>query len=116
MKNVTITLTNILLTIGSGVIRHILLIKFKETAPQQEIEKLEGLFIDMPDKVEGVVSVEWGINDSPENKNKDYTHTVFMTFADEAGRQNYLPHPEHNALKQVFRPLLEDIIVFDYQV
>ncbi|HAS6410305.1 TPA: hypothetical protein I7256_22925, partial [Vibrio vulnificus] len=29
-------------------------------------------------------------------------------------RQNYLPHVEHEALKQVFRPLLKDIIVFDY--
>ncbi|EPF2931244.1 Dabb family protein, partial [Vibrio navarrensis] len=26
------------------------------------------------------------------------------------------PHPEHDALKQVFRPLLEDIVVFDYTI
>ncbi|GAL21185.1 stress responsive alpha-beta barrel domain protein Dabb [Vibrio maritimus] len=39
-----------------------------------------------------------------------------MTFRDEAGRQNYLPHPEHNALKKVFRPILEDIVVFDYSL
>jgi len=70
----------------------------------------------MPNKVEGVISVEWGINDSPENKNKGYTHTVLMTFLDEKGRQNYLPHPEHEALKDIFIPLLEDIVVFDYQV
>ncbi|WGV97870.1 Dabb family protein [Vibrio sp. YMD68] len=96
------------------MIRHILLIKFKDSSPCSEIEKLKGLFASMPEKVEGVVSVEWGINDSPEDKNKGYTHSVMMTFADEAGRQNYLPHPEHEALKQVFRPLLEDIVVFDY--
>ena len=98
------------------MIRHILLIKFKETAEPAKVAELRALFEAMPNKVEGVVSVEWGVNDSPEGKNKDYTHSVVMTFADEAGRQNYLPHPEHNALKQVFRPLLEDIIVFDYQV
>ncbi len=69
----------------------------------------------MPGKVDGVVSVEWGINDSPEGLNRGYTHSVLMTFVDEAGRQNYLPHPEHDALKQVFIPLLEDIVVFDYQ-
>lgn len=96
------------------MIRHILLIKFKETSMLSEIEKLKGLFESMPERVEGVVSVEWGINDSPEGKNKGYTHSVLMTFADEAGRQNYLPHAEHEALKQVFRPLLEDIVVFDY--
>lgn len=98
------------------MIRHILLIKFKEYSQASEIMKLKALFESMPEKVEGVVSVEWGMNDSPEGKNKEYTHSVLMTFTDENGRQNYLPHPEHEALKDVFRPLLEDIIVFDYQV
>lgn len=96
------------------MIRHILLIKFKDSSPLSEIDKLKGLFEAMPEKVAGVESVEWGVNDSPEGKNKGYTHSVLMTFADEAGRQNYLPHVEHKALKQVFRPLLEDIVVFDY--
>lgn len=97
------------------MIKHILLIKFKEEATNAEITKLQRLFEAMTDKVDGVVSVEWGENDSPEGKNKGYTHSVLMTFLDEAGRQHYLPHPEHEALKEVFRPLLEDIIVFDYQ-
>ncbi|WCE29369.1 Dabb family protein [Vibrio sp. SCSIO 43137] len=98
------------------MIRHILLIKFKTDASENEISNLFHLFKAMPDKVEGVESVEWGINDSPEGKNKGYTHSVVMTFADEAGRQNYLPHKEHAALKEVFRPLLEDIIVLDYSL
>jgi len=97
------------------MIRHILLIKFKHSADSSKIDKLSTLFEAMPDKVEGVISVEWGLNDSPENKNKGYTHSVVMTFANEEGRQNYLPHPEHEVLKAFFRPLLEDIIVFDYQ-
>ncbi|GIC77526.1 Dabb family protein [Moritella sp. F3] len=97
------------------MIRHVLLIKFKEYSEVSEIVKLKSLFESMPEKVEGVVSVEWGVNDSPEGKNKGYTHSVLMTFTDENGRQNYLPHPEHEALKDVFRPLIEDIIVFDYQ-
>ena len=98
------------------MIRHILLIKFKESAEQAKITELKELFESMPDKIDGVVSVEWGVNDSPEGKNKGYTHSVLMTFSDEEGRRNYLPHPEHDALKQVFRPLLEEVIVFDYQI
>ncbi|KXO13093.1 Stress responsive alpha-beta barrel domain protein Dabb [Moritella sp. JT01] len=98
------------------MIRHILLIKFKDSAELSQIDKLSALFESMPNKVEGVIAVEWGLNDSPENKNKGYTHSVVMTFANEEGRQNYLPHPEHEALKEVLRSLLEDIVVFDYQV
>lgn len=98
------------------MIRHILLIKFKEVSASSDIEQIQNLFMAIPEKVEGVDSVEWGKNNSPEGKNQGYTHSVLMTFADEAGRKNYLPHPEHEALKQVFGPLLDDIVVFDYQV
>lgn len=97
------------------MIRHILLIKFKPQTSETQIEELMALFVSMTEKVEGVIAVEWGENNSPEGKNQGYTHSVFMTFSGEAGRDNYLPHPEHEALKQVFRPILEDIIVFDYQ-
>ncbi len=105
-----------LAAIEDKMIRHLLLIKFKQSADSLEIEKLKGLFASMPEKVDGVLAVEWGENDSPEGKNQGFTHSVLMTFADEAGRQNYLPHPEHDALKQVFRPLLEDIVVLDYTI
>lgn len=98
------------------MIRHILLIKFKDTADSLDIANLRLLFESMPQKVEGVLSVEWGVNDSPENMNQGYTHSVLMTFANQAGRQNYLPHPEHEALKLVFGPLLENIVVFDYPI
>lgn len=98
------------------MIRHILLIQFKSTAKICEINELQASFESMPSKLEGVHSVEWGLNDSPEGKNKNYTHAVLMNFVDEAGRNNYLPHPEHGELKKLFRPILEDIVVFDYTV
>lgn len=97
------------------MIRHILLIKFKHSADAYDINQVKLLFEAMPNKVEGVVSVEWGLNDSPEGKNQGYTHCVLMTFANESARQHYLPHPEHESLKSVFLPLLDDIVVFDYQ-
>jgi len=98
------------------MIRHIILIKFKSTAKKSEINELKSSFESMPLKVEGVHSVEWGLNNSTEGKNKNYTHAVLMNFVDDAGRNNYLPHPEHVELKKLFRPLLEDLVVFDYTV
>ncbi len=98
------------------MIRHILLVKFKPEANPSKIENVRELFEAMPTKVEGVEAVEWGLNDSPEGLDQGFTHAVMMTFADEQARQNYLPHPEHEALKAVFVPLVGDIIVFDYTV
>ncbi|GAD00608.1 Dabb family protein [Agarivorans albus] len=96
------------------MIRHILLIKFKAEVSDVNIQQARQKFLDIPNKIEGVLEVEWGRNDSPEALNKNYQYSVIMTFADETARQRYLPHPEHERLKHHFVPLLEDIIVFDF--
>ena len=37
-----------------------------------------------------------------------------MTFRDEKGRDEYLPHPAHNAFKEIVKPRLEKALVLDY--
>lgn len=98
------------------MIRHILLISFKNDTPADQVAAVRSAFLAIPAKIEGVQAVEWGENDSPEGKNREFTHCVMMTFTDEAGRQRYLPHPEHEALKAIFSPVLKDIIVLDYTI
>ncbi|TNJ25612.1 stress protein [Aeromonas sobria] len=96
------------------MIRHILLIAFKQGTLPDQIEAVRAAFLAIPAKISGVMAVEWGENDSPEGKDEGFSHSVLMTFADEAARQRYLPHPDHDALKAIFRPVLERIIVLDY--
>ncbi|WP_449543734.1 Dabb family protein [Enterobacter ludwigii] len=96
------------------MIRHILFMTFTDSALPEQIQAVRSAFLQVPEQIEGITSVEWGTNDSPEEKNAGVTHCVLMTFADEAARQRYLPHPAHEALKVIFRPVLRDIIVLDY--
>ena len=96
------------------MIRHILLIAFKAGTLADDIAAVRAAFLGIPARVNGVVAVEWGENDSPEGRAEGFTHSVLMTFADEAARQHYLPHPDHEALKAIFRPVLDRIIVLDY--
>lgn len=98
------------------MIRHILLLRFKDDVNPEQIDEVGKHFTAIPSKIDGVVSTEWGPYDSSEHKNRGFTHAVLMNFADEAGRQNYLPHPEHDILRAFFKPLVQDIIVFDYIV
>lgn len=98
------------------MIRHILLITFIDSALPEQILAVRTAFLQIPDRIQGVTNVEWGINDSPEAKNAGFTHGVLMTFADEVARQRYLPHPAHDDLKAIFRPILREIIVLDYTV
>ena len=89
------------------MIRHILLIAFKPGTQPAQIDAVRTAFLAIPHQVSGVLAVEWG-------RAEGFTHSVLMTFADEAARQHYLPHPDHDALKAIFRPVLERIIVLDY--
>ncbi|MBK8946308.1 MAG: Dabb family protein [Ignavibacteriae bacterium] len=98
------------------LIRHLLLIKFKQSAKFSELEEIMVLFESLTNKIEGILSVECGVNDNPDNKNKVYTHLVMITFENDEYRRNYLMHPEHVELKKIFKPLVEELIVFDYKV
>ncbi|MCA9198571.1 MAG: Dabb family protein, partial [Planctomycetales bacterium] len=37
-----------------------------------------------------------------------------VTFADEKGREIYLPHPDHKEFGKLVGPRLADVLVFDY--
>jgi len=96
------------------MIRHVLLVRFNASAAQADIDAVFQAFVQLKEQVEGLVAVEWGTNNSPEGKNAGLTHCVLMTFKDAVARDGYLPHPAHLELKRLFRPVLAEIIVFDY--
>ena len=98
------------------MIRHILLIAFVSDITSEKLNRFREGFLGIPAVVEGISGVEWGVNDSPENKNAGFTHSVLMTFIDESALLHYLHHPEHEELKAIFLPFIRDIIVFDYLV
>jgi hypothetical protein len=81
-----------------------------------EINTVHHEFLTIKNKIDGIVDIEWGENNSPEGLNKDYSHSVLMTFKDVKSRDAYLPHPAHEKLKEIFKPTLKDIVVFDYKV
>ncbi|MDB1125186.1 Dabb family protein [Vibrio algarum] len=98
------------------MIRHIMLIETKPEATTEEMDAAKQAFMQISRLIDGIVEVEWGINDSLEGKNKNYDLAILMTFSDEEARQRYLPHPEHEALKVHFRKIIKDIVVFDYSI
>lgn len=98
------------------MIRHVLFIRFKDSATASDMATCFANFEAIQRKIDGIESVEWGENNSPEGRNKGYTHCVFMTFSDAASRDVYIPHPQHEVLKAQLGPILDDIIVFDYEI
>ena len=98
----------------SESIRHVVCFKFKSDAKPEEIQKVEKAFSALKDKIEGILSLEWGKNNSPEGLNKEFTHCFIVTFENAKAREVYLPHPEHKAFVTILKPILDDVFVIDF--
>ncbi|MEL6674581.1 MAG: Dabb family protein [Bacteroidota bacterium] len=102
-------------TMAQRNLRHVVLFKFKDDAPEAEVDKLHAAFNALPAAIPEIVDFEWGINDSPENFHQDFTHCYLVTFASTEDRDSvYTPHPQHQAFVQSLQPWLEKVFVVDY--
>jgi len=98
----------------TGVYRHVVLFKFKDSATPDQVKGVEDAFRALPSKIDTITGYEWGTNVSPEGKNDGYTHCFFVTFKDKAGLDVYLPHPAHKEFGTLLRPILDKVCVVDY--
>lgn len=99
-------------------VKHVVLMRFKPDTPPSTVADLLAALHDLRHKVPGLLDVSSGPNSSPEGLAKGFTHGFVMTFADEASRDGYLPHPDHEAVKARVLPWLDGgvdgVIVVDW--
>lgn len=98
------------------MIRHLVLLKFSPETTAERRAGLASAFATLPTQIPQVRSLEWGLNTSPEQLDKGFTHCFSLTFDDEAARDAYLPHPAHLAFVGELKPCLADVLVVDYAV
>ena len=96
------------------VLRHVVLFKFKDGTSPEKVKEIEQAFTDLPKKIHTIIDYEWGNNNSPENLGQGFTHCFLVTFKDAAGRDFYLPHPDHKAFGKILGPHLDKVLVFDF--
>ena len=96
------------------VLRHVVLFKFKDSATDADVAKVEKAFADLPSKIDEIVDYEWGTNNSPEGLNQGLTHCFLLTFKSEEDRDAYLIHPDHKAFGSVLGPHLDKVTVVDF--
>jgi hypothetical protein len=120
MKTIFLLTTALFLTMSTlanaadAPYRHVVLFKFKDSAPPEQVQSIEKAFIELAGKIDTVKGFEWGTNVSPEGLNDGFTHCFFVTFADKAGLEVYLPHAEHQAFVAKLKPILDKVCVVDY--
>jgi len=96
------------------VLRHVVSLKYKDETTREQVEEAVREFTDLQHKIPAIIGLEWGKNNSPEGKSKNFTHCFTLTFKDEKGREEYLVHAAHLALVERVGPLLADVFVMDY--
>jgi hypothetical protein len=97
------------------MIKHLLLLQFKENIDQKQINSMFIQFIGLKSTIDGINSIEYGTNKNPEKLNKNFTHAVEVTFTCLEARDRYLIHHDHKDLQTVLLDLLSDLIVFDLE-
>lgn len=97
-----------------GVVRHVVLLKFKDGASADQVRTVEEKFRALKTRIPQILDLEWGTNVSPENHAQGFTHCFFLTFKDAAARDAYLPHPAHKEFGAQLGPVLDKVLVVDY--
>ena len=97
------------------MIEHIVLLKLKPYTTDQQLQDLIDALMGMKAQISGIVDITAGINNSLEGKSHGFSYGFIVRFVDQAARDNYLPHPKHiEVATQSLRPLVDDVLVFDY--
>lgn len=98
------------------LVRHIVIFKYREGTPDGLIQQVSEAFRALPGLIPGILSFEYGVNNSLEGRNFGFSHVFTLTFANAQARDAYLPHPQHRAFGALLQRLdvVEDIFVIDY--
>lgn len=97
-----------------SVFRHVVLFKYKAGTTPEQVQAIEDAFLALKGKIDAVKDIETGTDESTENLSKGFTNCFIVTFADPAGRDIYLPHPEHKTFVEFAGPFLEEALVVDF--
>ena len=101
---------------SSGDLRHVVIFKFKETSSKASVDSVVNSFMGLAKKIPVIKSMEWGLNDSPENFHQGFTHCFVITFSNKKDRDEvYQNHPAHMEFQKVLGPHMEKVFVVDYK-
>jgi Stress responsive A/B Barrel Domain len=101
---------------SSGDLRHVVIFKFKETSSKASVDSVVNSFMGLAKKIPVIKSMEWGLNDSPENFHQGFTHCFVLTFSNKKDRDEvYQKHPAHMEFQKVLGPHMEKVFVVDYK-
>ena len=96
-------------------VHHMVLLAFTPGTPERTAADFFADLGRLKALLPGMVYFAGGPYCSPEGLNQGFTHGFLMTFHDAQARDEYLFHPEHEAVKARHLPAVEKVIAFDFE-
>ena len=97
-------------------VKHIVLLKFKDGTTEEQTNKYFDDLLDLSESISGIDDYVSGTNNSSEQRSQGLTHGFIMTFSDAAARDAYVVHPDHEKFKTAAAEIVDNVIVFDFEV
>ncbi len=97
-------------------VKHFGMFEFNAGTSEATVEECFSALRGMVGQVPGLQEVINGPYESAEGLNDGFTHGFIMTFDNAESRDAYLPHPAHEAVKDIVVPNLKRFVVFDFEV
>lgn len=99
-------------------VKHVVVLRYRRDIPPEKVREIFAALDKLRRQVPGLLDFSGGSYSSPEGLHKGFTHGFVMTFADEASRNGYLAHPDHEAVKALIIPWLDGgldgVVAFDW--
>ncbi len=96
-------------------VQHMVILKFKASTPQERIDEIFVELAGLQSLIPGMTRFVGGPYASGEGMHKDFTHGFLMEFTSSTARDVYLPHLEHERVKAMIIPCIDDVIAFDFE-
>jgi hypothetical protein len=97
------------------MIKHIVLFKIKDTVTDGQVQNIFSELAGLKALIPGLLDFSGGPYSSTEGLNKGFTHGFVMNFETADDRDTYLPHPEHERVKEIIIPCIDDVVAFDFE-
>ncbi|KAH7513520.1 stress-response A/B barrel domain-containing protein HS1 [Ziziphus jujuba] len=100
---------------AKGVVKHVLLAKFKDGISEDRIQQLIKDYANLVNLIEPMKAFHWGKDVSNENLHQGFTHIFESTFESTEGVAEYVAHPAHVEYANLFLACLDKFVLIDYK-
>lgn len=95
------------------MLNHVVLLKFKPGVSNSEIEALEKMLDDLPNKITQIHSYELGRDVTRSEKSYDFA--LVSLFANTAALERYQKHRQHLPVLKMIEELCENVATVDFE-